>query len=54
MVVPWIRNAPVKVNRDPPPPPTPGHVGLYLHIGRSLSPQYVGIRAFCCVLSLLS
>ena len=38
-------NAPVNVNPDP-PPPHPGIcgaiVGLYHHIGSSLSPQYVG------------
>ena len=39
-------NAPVKVNPAPPPPPHPGTcgalVGLYHHIGSSLSPQHVG------------
>ena len=39
-----LRNAPVKVNPDP-------EVGLYHHIGSSLSPQYVGDSR---VLSLLS
>ena len=38
-----LRNAPVKVNPDPPHPGTCGAlVGLYHHIGSSLSPQYVG------------
>ena len=41
----YCSNAPVKVNPDP-PPPHPGTcgalVGLYRHIGSSLSPQYVG------------
>lgn len=32
-------NASVKVNLDL--PPTPGHLGLYLHINSSLSPQCV-------------
>ena len=43
---PTLGNAPVKVNPDPIPPPPPGTcgalVGLYHHIGSSLSPQYVG------------
>ena len=37
--------APVKVNPDPPTPPTPGHVGLYHDIGNSSSPQY-GVALF--------